>query len=238
VKLGSRYGRVSSSDAILIGAALAALSVGAAIVGVAGSQSPGAVLQRAAASTMNSSSLEFRGVTRYQLFGHGGSASTLQTETTTGRYRSPNKWVIVYSTGQSRLTYVWVGDNEYLPARPGHWIRSPLSDPLTTAVGVIQGFVPPLALMLNVSHVTHRGDFFTFFIPSVPLPFGWTGSPPKNPPPPKVAKDVFATATLRGGYVWSLSFPRGVSGAGEKLPPMAWWINNVDLAPNVAVPLG
>jgi hypothetical protein len=78
----------------LLVAALAALSVGAAIVGVAGSQSPGAVLQRAAASTMNSSSFEFRGVTRYQLFGHGGSASTLQTETTTGRYRSPNKWVI------------------------------------------------------------------------------------------------------------------------------------------------
>jgi hypothetical protein len=224
----------------LLIAALVILSVGAGVVGNAASQTPEAVLQRAAASTINAASFAFRISSTYDLQREGKSEKMIEIRRK-GRYQSPDRWAMTISDSHATSTFTFIGSTEFLPGPNGRMVRLMFPYPITmTEPGIPFLLFPPLNLVLNATDVTRRGDVFTFLVTSVPVPSGWIAYAPLGGqvelPPPRLVRDVRATATITGGYVRSLSLARNVVGLNSEHLQITWWITSVGSASPVGPP--
>jgi len=197
--------------------ALAALTVGAAVVGFVGGPSPEQIsLQIAAQRSADASNFTFTVESQIPSIGAHSSA---HVERAKGIWQSPDRWRVT-SVNNGTISVVSGSGSTFQDSAPhlpsvtfelgSHTVES-LTNPDSPVLSV-----PPIGLLFSATDVTRHGDHYAFDVPRLYTgKSGWVAyaslSHAAIQLPLTAAFNTRVEATIKNGYVVSLSFPRGTS---------------------------
>jgi hypothetical protein len=216
---------------------LAALALGAAVVGViTGPSADQIVLQLAAEQTAQAPSLSFTFEDQINSPEAGQPAFTVRGH---GVWQSPDRWRVTdahdgalsVTTGNGASFHVSGSQGPSLTFRlPPSTVDSFL-DPNSPVLSL-----PPLGLLLSAMRVTRHGDVYSFDIPRLnDGATGWVAYAPLShaslPLSFAAAFNTPAEVVIRHGYVVSLVLPRGIHSIhGEQVTLAEWHIADIGTA--------